>query len=189
MSQSTEKQQQILDAALQVFGRYGFRRTSMELIAQAAGVSRPALYKHYAGKEEIFRAVAEGAIDRLVGQAAEIGKEGGDVADRVFRALNLKLEFVTGSVEAGFRGEMLAEVSVLAPDLTRSFKDRHAAVIKSVLLAAGDDLPQLGTVLSADDAAELLLAALTGISQQEDEAHVLRTRLRQLVDITVRSLT
>ncbi|MFD0478697.1 TetR/AcrR family transcriptional regulator [Nonomuraea thailandensis] len=104
MSQSTEKQQQILDAALQVFGRYGFRRTSMELIAQAAGVSRPALYKHYAGKEEIFRAVAEGAIDRLVGQAAEIGKEGGDVADRVFRALNLKLEFVTGSVEAGFRG-------------------------------------------------------------------------------------
>ncbi|WP_052422856.1 TetR/AcrR family transcriptional regulator [Nonomuraea candida] len=189
MSQDNEKQQQILDAALQVFGRYGFRRTSMELIAQAAGVSRPALYKHYTGKEEIFRAMAERAIDQLITRAAEIGTGDGDVADRIFRALYLKLEFLAGSVEAEFRGEMLAEVSVLAPDLTRSFKERHVAVVESVLLAAEAELPRLGAVLSARDAAELLLASLAGIAQQEEELDVLRTRLWQLVDITVRSLT
>lgn len=188
MSQGAEKQQRVLDAALQVFGRYGLRRTSMDLIAQAAGVSRPALYQHYAGKQEIFRAVAERAIDQLIGRAEEIGQATGDVTDRVFQALDLKLEFVAGSVEAEFRGQLLAEVTAVAPDLTRSLKDRHTTVVAAILLTAKDDLPLLGTVLSAHDAAVLLLAGLTGIAQQEEELDVLRTQLRQLVELTVRSL-
>lgn len=47
----------ILTAAFDVFRQYGFRRTSMEDIAQAAGMSRAALYLHFSSKEDIFRSL------------------------------------------------------------------------------------------------------------------------------------
>jgi AcrR family transcriptional regulator len=48
----------ILNAALCVFARYGFKRASMEDIAQEAGISRPALYLVYSNKGAIFNALA-----------------------------------------------------------------------------------------------------------------------------------
>ncbi|MGI9354816.1 MAG: TetR/AcrR family transcriptional regulator [Rhizobiaceae bacterium] len=52
----------ILRAAYEVFAQYGFRRTSMDDIAKAAGVSRPTLYMSFANKREIFRGIVEAHI-------------------------------------------------------------------------------------------------------------------------------
>lgn len=49
-----EKQTRILNAALGVFARYGYRRSSMEDIAKAAGMSRAALYQHFRNKDDIL---------------------------------------------------------------------------------------------------------------------------------------
>ena len=50
----------ILGAAFTLFGRYGFKRASMEDIASEAGLSRTALYLQFRNKEEIFRELAIG---------------------------------------------------------------------------------------------------------------------------------
>lgn len=50
----TEKQKLIALAAFQVFAEHGYRKTSMQLIAQKAGMSRPALYLHFQSKEDVF---------------------------------------------------------------------------------------------------------------------------------------
>lgn len=50
-----DKQMGILIAALEVFRLYGFRRASMEDIAQAASMSRAALYLHFKNKKDLFR--------------------------------------------------------------------------------------------------------------------------------------
>ena len=57
----------LLDAALTVFGRFGFRKTSMDEVARAAGISRQGLYLHYPTKEALFCAV----VDHALGAAAE----------------------------------------------------------------------------------------------------------------------
>ncbi len=49
-------------AAIDVFMRYGYRKTSMEDVAAAVGVSRQALYKKYASKDALFRALLENLI-------------------------------------------------------------------------------------------------------------------------------
>ena len=49
----------ILDAAMLVFRRHGFRRSSIEQAAEAAGLTRQALYHHFKSKEALFRAVIE----------------------------------------------------------------------------------------------------------------------------------
>ena len=52
-------QDRILDAAMRVFRRHGFRRSSIEQAADEAGVTRQALYHHFPSKEALFRAVIE----------------------------------------------------------------------------------------------------------------------------------
>ncbi len=53
-----DKQMVIFLAALEVFRLYGFRRSSMEDIAKAAGMSRAALYLHFKNKQDLFRRLA-----------------------------------------------------------------------------------------------------------------------------------
>jgi AcrR family transcriptional regulator len=53
------RSEKILNAALAVFARYGFKRASMEDIAREAGMSRPALYLVFANKGAIFSALAQ----------------------------------------------------------------------------------------------------------------------------------
>ena len=64
----------ILDAAMLVFRRQGFRRSSIEQAAEAAGLTRQALYHHFKSKEALFRAVIERLHEDAL--AAEIAAAG-----------------------------------------------------------------------------------------------------------------
>ncbi|MET8653239.1 MULTISPECIES: TetR/AcrR family transcriptional regulator [Nocardia] len=50
------REQQMLDAAVEVFSRNGFHDTSMDAIAAEAKISKPMLYLYYGSKDELFRA-------------------------------------------------------------------------------------------------------------------------------------
>jgi AcrR family transcriptional regulator len=60
-----ERRQQLLAAATQAFARAGFAATSLDDIAQAAGISRVLLYRHFDSKTDLYRAVLDRAIQRL----------------------------------------------------------------------------------------------------------------------------
>jgi TetR/AcrR family transcriptional regulator, acrAB operon repressor len=57
--ESEQTRQQILGAARREFARRGVTRTTMQHLAAAAGVSRGAVYWHFANKRELFRAMRE----------------------------------------------------------------------------------------------------------------------------------
>src|SRR6266446_5609466 len=64
-------QDRILDAAMRVFRRHGFRRSSIEQAAEAAGLTRQALYHHFQSKEALFRAV----IEELFSEHLALGRD------------------------------------------------------------------------------------------------------------------
>ncbi|MFI7383298.1 TetR/AcrR family transcriptional regulator [Streptomyces sp. NPDC049813] len=51
-----ERERQMLDAAVRVFGERGYRAASMDEIAEFAGVSKPLVYLYLNSKEELFTA-------------------------------------------------------------------------------------------------------------------------------------
>ena len=57
------RQTHVLEIALTVFVRHGFRKTSIEDIAKAAGISRQGIYLHFKNKDEIFSASIQKALD------------------------------------------------------------------------------------------------------------------------------
>jgi AcrR family transcriptional regulator len=57
--------ERIVEAAHRLFLSRGFAETSMEAIAQEAGVSKATLYAHYGSRDELFTAVIWAAGDRF----------------------------------------------------------------------------------------------------------------------------
>jgi AcrR family transcriptional regulator len=65
-----QRREQLLAAATQAFARAGFAATSLDDIAEQAGISRVLLYRHFDSKTDLYRAVLDRAIARL---AAAVG--------------------------------------------------------------------------------------------------------------------
>lgn len=62
----------LLDAAEEVVARQGFGSAALEVIAEAAGYSRGAIYSHFGTKEELFLAVMERQLQRFLDGFADI---------------------------------------------------------------------------------------------------------------------
>ncbi|MGV1086518.1 MAG: TetR/AcrR family transcriptional regulator [Mycobacterium sp.] len=60
------REQQMLDAAVQMFSVNGYHETSMDAIAAQAQISKPMLYLYYGSKEELFAACLSRELSRFV---------------------------------------------------------------------------------------------------------------------------
>jgi AcrR family transcriptional regulator len=60
------REQQMLDAAVQMFSINGYHETSMDAIAAQAEISKPMLYLYYGSKEELFGACLDHELSRFV---------------------------------------------------------------------------------------------------------------------------
>lgn len=70
-AEAEQTRRQIIDAARKVFHTLGVSRTTLEKIAQEAGVTRGAVYWHFKDKQDLFFAVREHATLPLVDQVDE----------------------------------------------------------------------------------------------------------------------
>jgi AcrR family transcriptional regulator len=93
----------ILDAAMLVFRRHGFRRSSIEQAAEAAGLTRQALYHHFDSKEALFRAVVERVYqDALAAESAAADareKAGAGLADILVAQITARLAYLVASLD------------------------------------------------------------------------------------------
>lgn len=83
----TSRRQQILSTAADLFAARGFHGVSMGDIGAAVGVSGPALYKHFASKEDILGQCLLHASDQLLAGARELLSEPGALPERALEAL------------------------------------------------------------------------------------------------------
>jgi AcrR family transcriptional regulator len=122
----------ILDAAMAVFRRHGFRRSSIEQAAEAAGLTRQALYHHFKSKEALFRAVIERLYESAL--AAEIAaanareKAGGSLADILVVGVSARLSQLVASFDGSPHiEELFSEHLLQARDLYQKYAGLYAA--------------------------------------------------------------
>ncbi|MFF0546824.1 TetR/AcrR family transcriptional regulator [Nocardia thailandica] len=88
------REQQMLDAAVEVFARKGFHDTSMDAIAAEAKISKPMLYLYYGSKDELFRACIQREGMRFIEAIAPAGNPQLTPHEQVRTALESFLSFV-----------------------------------------------------------------------------------------------
>ena len=122
----------ILDAAMTVFRRHGFRRSSIEQAAEAAGLTRQALYHHFESKEALFRAVIErlheDALAAEIAAANASEKAGGGLADILVAGISARLrQFIASFDGSPHIEELFSEHLLQARDLYQKYAALYAA--------------------------------------------------------------
>jgi AcrR family transcriptional regulator len=122
----------ILDAAMAVFRRHGFRRSSIEQAAEAAGLTRQALYHHFKSKEALFRAVIERlhetALAAEIAAATAAEKAGGSLADILVAGVSARMrQFIASFDGSPHIEELFSEHLTQARDLYQKYAGLYSA--------------------------------------------------------------
>ena len=141
------RQEHVLSVALEVFGRYGFRKTSMDEVARSADISRQGLYLYFASKEALFRAAVRQELDTALSEASHcLEEEDVGLEDRVVAALDAWMGRFVGSILASDIGNMLENSAMQLGDMAAEFSAAFEARLSSTIAAAttASDRRQLG---------------------------------------------
>lgn len=96
---SAQRRDQILDAAVQLFARYGYADTDTQVLADTLRVGKGTLYRYFASKEELFLHAVDRGM-RLLRKAVDESIEGiADPLDRITRAVRAYLTFFAENPE------------------------------------------------------------------------------------------
>jgi len=75
---ASERKEQILDVALSVFATKGFHESSMNDIAELAGVTKPVVYQHFASKRALYFALIDEVGARMINAITKATSEATD---------------------------------------------------------------------------------------------------------------
>jgi AcrR family transcriptional regulator len=164
-SAGADRHAAILDAAIGVFLRYGYRKTSMDDVARAAGISRQGLYLHFKAKDDLFKqATTWLAQQSLAAMRAALAREDLPLEERLtgaFEALHTQSDGSQMSLE--HMNEIVATarqlVGPVLEDFDRVFVEELARAIES----GGAAVPWRAAGLTARSLAQQLHAASHGL--------------------------
>jgi len=172
----------LLAVAVAVFNERGYEATSMDELAQRAGVTKSAIYHHVPGKEELLRLAVDRALDRLFAVTREPEATTGPAIGRLehvvrgsVRVLAAELPFVTlllrvrGNTDVERAAlERRREFDRVVSDLVRAAEeegtvrpDVDPSLIGRLLFGTVNSLAEWyhpGGPLSADDLADAVVA-------------------------------
>jgi AcrR family transcriptional regulator len=181
---SEESQVRVLDAAIRLIAEGGLAATSVQDIAQAAGMSKGAVHYHFESKDELLERVLDRCCDIVESRVTEVFEEPGTPMDRVRRAV---LEMWRLRRDEDPAVQVLGELHIVARQNDRIRQAMAAAYKRSrdqIVEIGFKRLIELGLRPKVDlqVVPRLLLAGLDGLALQhliepiapEEEAEMLR---------------
>ena len=152
----------ILVAAQPVFMRYGYRKTSMDDVAKAAGVSRQGLYVHFASKDDLFRDMIDQALRLHLREArAALANEVHPISQRLIAALT---EWFGDRDKLGTDSDLPQASIQIAGEIIRGhFEQFRTEICRAI--ENSELMPVYGARgISATDITSTLLATSQGIN-------------------------
>ena len=134
-----ERREALLDAALDVFAARGYHGSSIDDIAQAAGVSKALIYEHFESKKELHASLLEAQSEELFVRLASAAATGDPGEVRLRAGVDAFLSFV----EERREGWRVLFRDAADPDLARVLDELQAQATAAVagLIAAEPTAP------------------------------------------------
>jgi TetR/AcrR family transcriptional regulator, regulator of autoinduction and epiphytic fitness len=180
-----DKRRRILSAALEVFFKYGYKRVSMNEIAEAAGISRPGLYLHFKSKEEVFRAAILQYSDGAIREILEGINSRKTIEDKVLYAFEVwavqRFDFTLKSPEA-------KEISDSSYEFAREALEESYEKLESILapiLKGHVKFSGNKKAPSSEKLAHILTSSVRGFKLVAKSATELRKLIQDLLGIVL----
>jgi AcrR family transcriptional regulator len=183
-----DKRAEVLDAALRVFARYGFKKTSMDEVARAARLSRQGLYLHFDSKEALFRATVAHVLEgSLAAARAALADEGKSDGERLLGAFEAMHALTVGTLEQEHLAELLETSKQLVGGAVEDAERAFADEIARALSTAGAARAWSDVGLSARDLASCLMAMSMGLKHEVQSRAEYLKRMRVAVRLVLRT--
>lgn len=124
--EATRRDERLIEVATNLFMERGFEGTSIDAVAEAAGISKPTLYARYRDKNELFAAILKGRIERWLAplsaaaeaEAGAVGSKGSGI-EATLHDLSRGMLALTLTAGAMSLRRILAAQSVRFPELAK----------------------------------------------------------------------
>lgn len=190
--QTQSSQSKILTAAISAFGQYGYKKTTMQDIADEAGLSRPAVYQYYKNKGAVFSAL----LTLVLEQAKQAAKEHFDMEKSAYlRIYEGMLAFETVALKPTFttaKGhELLSLASTMEEEIIATHANWLLESVASILQQAHNSGEVSLTHLSGDhqQVAEIMIASVTGIKHCVKTIEQLESQTKLLFELFWKGLS
>lgn len=94
-----DRRQAMLDAAAHLFAERGFARVSLEDLGAAVGVSGPALYRHFAGKQAVLGSLLVGVSEGLASGGRSVVDSAPDAAAALTALIEFHVDFALANAD------------------------------------------------------------------------------------------
>ena len=148
---------QLLSVAREVFAEDGYPGAAMEKIAQRAGVTKPVLYQHFEGKKELYLALLDSDMSRLLAQVSGAIESAHDNPSRIRKGLGAYFNYIEANVDS-FR-LLFRETMGADPEFRESIDRFHDAAATSIGAIIADETGK------SQELAELLARGIMGMSE------------------------
>ncbi len=178
----TDKRNRILDAAQNLFVRYGVKRTSIDDVAREAGTAKGTVYLSFDSKAALFAAIADRLCASTLADVRRISLEAAPLAERLVAMLDC---YIGAPHRLVAQSPHVAELTASKEALSAAAFDRLDMQVRSLLKTL---LGEAG--ITRDQATDMFLAAAKGTLYTGDYAEQpYRTRLRAMVNALMAGLT
>lgn len=186
LPQEQARRARILEGATAVFLAYGFQRTTMEDIARAAEISRPALYLEFRNKTDIYRALASEFLQRFLAVTNGALAGDGPLAERLERAVKSTLDLVLEIENTAHGAEIIDMKGSLAADIVADGRSRMQDMFGAVI---GREAERAGKPQDLAEAiAAMILDALDGLRLRNPEVAEQKAAIRLYIRIALSAL-
>lgn len=183
MTSSTTTNGKLLDGAMQQFNRHGFVKTSMSDIADAAGVSRTSLYKHFSTKEDVFKGLSERINSRVYDAVVAAYSDRGPWDNRLLQIVNARVSWVYELLHQSEYGrELINEKNRICGGEILAANDRFKSLVAGLLEE------KLQEKSKADLFASLLIQSVNGVLEKADTSQEAEANVTLLVEVFCRGL-
>jgi AcrR family transcriptional regulator len=158
----------LINAAATVFKSKGYRNATIDDIADAAGVSRPTVYKYTQSKRALLDSMVDALLDSITSQLREVLGTDDPPADKLRRLIAIHVKTATSMHT--FYGILFSEETELSDEARARFRSfSHAVAVDFRALL--DDCVAAGAAAQGVDtwiAANLVLSMLTSLYRWYD---------------------
>ena len=133
---SADTREAIVAAAAEIFGERGYNASSIEDVAEEAGVTKATIYYHFASKEDLYVSVRAGLLERSTEQVRESVKQ---FTTPVSALDHLIEETISMTLDRHRRYMFYHEIIPIRPEMHRviATAQREYAVVLEEAVAAG----------------------------------------------------
>ena len=92
MTEKELRREVLVDTARDIFFEYGVRKTTIDDIAQACGMTKSSLYHYFSGKEDLIRAVAGKVLEENLAEFRRVVQKDQPLVDSLRSLINCVVE-------------------------------------------------------------------------------------------------